>query len=214
MLFRSSAASPPQTATPVPLPPGVPASYEPDDEPGDVPPEALVPREAEVTGTTFARFPSAGTAIVVTYARGEDPFAREQGLLVWRRFPRSPHWRATFGFLDPARKEVLGIRVEIGDATGDGLPDALAFETVGGTGVCGSWRLVQIAEGTAVPAYPLMTCDASMEISADPVGLVLTEAVFKQGDPHCCPSRFRTTQLEWNGEIFEEMSRETHPANP
>ncbi|MBI3647200.1 MAG: hypothetical protein HY240_00320 [Actinobacteria bacterium] len=201
------------TPAPVVLPRGVPASYAPDDEPGDVPPSALVPRDATVTGTWFARSPSGSdTAILVTYARGGDPFAREQGFVVWRRFPTRPHWRATFGFSDPARVGVLAIRVDVGDATGDGLPDALTFESIGGTGDCGAWRLIQIASATAVQVEPPGTCDVTVEISTDPVGLLLTKAIFRPGDAHCCPSAFRTIQLEWNGEGFDVTKKRVSPA--
>lgn len=194
------------------LPPGVPATYAPDEEAGDVPPEALIPKNAEATGTTFPHVPGGEVGIVVTYARGDDPFAREQGLVVWRRFPRSPHWRATFGFRDPASAGVLGIQVQIGEATGDDLPDILTFESVGGTGNCGGWRLIELDAAIETQVEPLDTCDSQVEFSTDPVGLTVTEAVFKAGDAHCCPSRYRVTQLEWNGSEFEVTSRETHPA--
>jgi hypothetical protein len=203
--------SPTPTPSPIVLPPGVPATYAPDDEAGDVPPAALVPKHAEVTGTTFPHFPGGDVGIIVTYARGDDPFAREQGLVVWRRFGRSPHWRATFGFRDPASAAVFGIQVDVGEATGDGLPDALTFESVGGTGDCGGWRLIQLDAALETRVRPLYSCDAQVEFTTDPVGLLVTEAVFKAGDAHCCPSRYRVTQLEWNGAAFEVTSKETHP---
>ncbi|HEV8565406.1 MAG TPA: hypothetical protein VGR41_10865 [Actinomycetota bacterium] len=189
----------------------MPATYEPDDEPGDVPADALIPKNAEATGTAFPHFPGGEIGIVVTYARGDDPFAREQGFVIWRRFDRSPHWHATYGFRDPANAGVLGIQVHIGEATGDDMPDALTFESVGGTGNCGAWRLVQLDAAIDTQVEPPNTCDSQVEFSEDPVGLTLTEAVFKAGDAHCCPSRYRISQLEWNGEEFEVTSRETQP---
>jgi hypothetical protein len=206
----NASASP--TGSPLVLPPGVPTSYAPDDEPGDVPAEALIPKSADVTSTTFPHFPEGEVGIVVTYARGIDPFAREQGLVVWRRFGRSPHWRATYGFRDPARAGVLGIQVQLGEATGDDLPEALTFESVGGTGDCGGWRVIQLGPAIETLVEPPDSCDTQVEFSSDPVGLVITEALFKAGDAHCCPSRYRVTQLEWNGNEFEVTSRETHPA--
>jgi len=205
----SPTTSPSATASPIVLPPGVPASYAPDDEPGDVPVAALIPKTADVTGTEFPRFPQ-GTGIVVTYVRGSDPFAAEHGFVVWRRYGHSPHWRATFGFRDPASAGVLGIQVMLGEATGDDLPDALTFESVGGTGNCGGWRLVQLGLALDEQVEPLNSCDAQVEFSTDPVGLLLTESVFKPGDAHCCPSKYRVSQLEWDGEAFAVTSRETH----
>jgi hypothetical protein len=209
MSSASSSPSTSPTSTPIVLPPGVPTAYAPDDEPGDVPAEALIPKNAEATGTAFPHFPGGEIGIVVTYARGDDPFAREQGLVVWRRFGRSPHWRATHGFHDAASAGVFGIQVQLGEATGDDQPEALTFESIGGTGNCGGWRLIQLGPAIETEVEPLDTCDAQVEFSIDPVGLTLTEAIFKAGDAHCCPSRFRVTQLEYEGEGFEVTSRET-----
>jgi hypothetical protein len=208
----SSASSSPSTSPtsgPIVLPPGVPATYAPDDEAGDVPPEALIPTNAEATGTAFPHFSDGEIGIVVTYARGDDPFAREQGLVVWRRFGRAPHWRATYGFRDPASAGVLGIQVQLGEATGDDQPEALTFESIGGTGNCGGWRVVQLASAIETDIEPLDTCDTEIQFSTDPAGLTINEAIFKAGDAHCCPSRYRVRQLEWDGEAFEVTSRET-----
>lgn len=216
---RSASPTPTPTTPPSPtsgppsLPPGVPAGYGPDDPAGDVPAAALVPRQSTVAGTWFARLPDrGGTAIVVTYARGSDPFRQEHGLVVWRRFSRTPHWRATYGFADQPRQGVLGIQVEVGDATADGAPDVLAFESIGGTGNCGGWRLIQPIDATAVSVLPARTCDTSVVISADPAGLTVTKAVFGPGDAHCCPSAFRITQLGWNGSGFDVTDRHVSPA--
>jgi hypothetical protein len=208
----STTPSPSPTASPIVLPPGVPSSYAPDDEPGDVPVDELIPKTADATGTEFPRFPRGEIGIVVTYVRGTNPFAAEHGFVVWRRFARSPHWRATYGFRDAARAGVLGIQVTLGEATGDDLPDALTFESVGGTGNCGGWRLVQLGLALDDQIEPIDSCDAQIEFSTDPVGLLVTESVFKPGDAHCCPSKYRVTQLEWDGEAFSVMSRETHIA--
>ena len=181
---------------PVVLPPGVPPSYGGDVEPGDLPAERLVPAGATVTGTAF---PGERTAIV-TWSIGDDPFLREQGLVVWRRTPGSaPPWVATFALRDPPRAGVLGIRIDMADATGDGEADALVFGSVGGSGACGTWRLIALAPGADVVTYERDLCDATVEFSADPVGLRVTELVFEPGDPHCCPSRSKTTTLRWDG---------------
>ena len=188
--------SPTPTADPVILPPGVPATYGRDAEPGDLPLDELVPGGAEVTGSAF---PGEDTAIV-TWAAGDDPFRREQGLVVWRRTPGGdPPWMATFALRDPPRAGVLGIRVETADATGDGEADALVFESVGGSGACGTWRLIALAAGADVVTYERDLCDATMRISSRPVGLRVMELVFGPDDPHCCPSGSRTATLEWNG---------------
>jgi hypothetical protein len=39
------------------------------------------------------------------------------------------------------------------------------------------------------------TCDTTIDLSADPPGLVVREAVFAPGDAHCCPARRSTSVL-------------------
>lgn len=191
--------------TPVVLPPGVPPTYGRDVEPGDLPTDRLVPSGADVTGSFF---PGDETAIV-TWAVGDDPFQREQGLVVWRRTAGdAAPWSATFAFRDPSRAGVLGIQVDTGDATGDGEPDALAFESVGGSGACGTWRLIALSPGADAQTYDRDLCDASVGISSDPAGLRVVESVFGPGDPHCCPSGTTTTTLTWTGERWHVRSRE------
>ncbi len=177
-------------------PPGVPPTFPLDVEAADLTFEELVPESAEVTATAL---PGEDVAIV-TWAIGDDPFRREQGLVVWRRTPGDqPPWVATYGFRDPPRAGVLGIQLDTADATGDGEPDALVFENVGGSGTCGTWRLIALAAGGDAQTYQRDLCDATVEISSRPVGLRLIESVFAPGDPHCCPSGTTTAVLVWNG---------------
>jgi hypothetical protein len=199
----SPAVSPSATPEPVVLPPGVPRTYGRDVEPGDLPFDELVPGDADVGETAF---PSELTAIV-TWSVGDDPFGSEHGVVVWRRSPGStPPWRATYALREPARAGVLGIRIETGDATGDLEDDALLFESVGGSGACGTWRLLALEPAGDVSTFDRDLCDASVEIASEPAGLRLTEAVFGPGDPHCCPSGTRTSTLEWNGRRWRVTS--------
>jgi hypothetical protein len=193
---------------PVVLPPGVPATYPRDVEPGDLPPAALVPDGAEVTGTSFA----GPEAVIVTYASGGDPFAREQGLVVWRRFPGGADpWRARLGFRDKPNAGVLGIQVETADVTGDGEPDAISFENVGGSGVCGTWRVLALSAAADTQTYERDLCDATVTASAKPVGIRLTESVFGPGDPHCCPSATRETVLVWTDPKWKVATTKESP---
>ena len=186
-------ASPPAPAT---LPAGLPPGYPLDVEPADLAFDQMVPDGADVTATAF---PGEHTAIAI-WAIGDDPLRREHGLAVWRRTPgEDPPWVATYAFRDPPRAGVLGIRVDTADATGDGEPDALVFENAGGSGTCGTWRLIALAVGGDEQTFVRDLCDASVEFSSRPVGLRLTESVFAPADPHCCPSGTTTTVLVWNG---------------
>jgi hypothetical protein len=198
--------SPPPTVAPVELPRGTPASYRPDDEPGDVPPEALVPADAVVTGTWYERTAGGADVILVAFSRGADPFASEHALLAWMRFADAPHWRPAIAVDERPRAGVLGITVETGDATGDGSPDALVFAATGGSGACGTRRLLDLATRDVVWVLA-MTCDTSVTFTVDPAGLEMVEALFRTGDPHCCPSRLRTSQLEFDGETMVVTDR-------
>jgi hypothetical protein len=186
------------------LPPGVPTSYPRDEDQAELPYDLLVPAGAEATGTWF---PDRGT-VIVTWGVGDDPFLREQGLVVWRRTGLDPPWVATYAFRDPKKAGVLGIQVVTGDATGDGRADALVFENTGGSGACGTWRVVALSPRGDGPTYTNDLCDGSVEISADPVGIRLIESIYGPGDPHCCPSGVRTSTLEWNGTRWHVTSRE------
>lgn len=206
----SVSISPSPSVKPVKLPRGTPKSYRPDDAPGDVPPASLVPSDATVAGTWFADT-SSGATILVAFGRGIDMFASEQALLVWRRFDTNPHWRPVLAVDEPASQGVLGITVTLGDATGDRSLDALAFESTGGSGGCGTWRLLDLAAATDV--WDLVAaCDTQVAFSSHPAGLQMTEAVFKPGDAHCCPSRFRISQLAFDGSTMKVTSRRTEKA--
>jgi hypothetical protein len=106
-------------------------------------------------------------------------------------------WRAVYGFTDPANAGVLGIHALIGDATGDGSPDALMFEDTGGSGACGTWRVIDLAANAGV--FRRKTCDTTIDLASDPVGLVLREAAFAPEDAHCCPSATKVSVLTFDG---------------
>jgi hypothetical protein len=206
----TSASVPPSSATPTTqapplssptpsLPAGVPSAYASDAAAGDVPLEALIPEGADAEGSWYATLPG-GDAIVVAYAEpSNDPFRAPRGLVVWRRFDAAPYWRPVFGLSHPADEGVLAIDAVVADVTGDGSSDALVQESTGGSGACGNWRVIDLAEGTQVWEMADL-CDAQVVPSTQPVGLTLTQAVYKPGDSHCCPSATRTTILSYAGE--------------
>ncbi len=118
------------------VPSGTPASFDDDVDPSDVPPEALIPPGTSVTDAWYAETAAGSTILVAFVDPGTDPFRLEHGLVVWRRFPGEPEpWRPVFGLLDPPERGVIELHAIIGDATGDGSPDALTFENTGGSGV-------------------------------------------------------------------------------
>jgi hypothetical protein len=191
----SPSASP--SIQPVNVPEGTPASFAEDVDASDLPLDELVPHGTTPTDSWPARA-SDGTqfALIAFAAPSDDPFRQERGLVVWRRFDGAPPWRPTFGLSDPADAGVLAIHALIGDATGDGSPDATTFEDAGGSGACGTWRVLDLAANTQV--FKKHACDTTIDISGDPAGLVVREAVFATGDSHCCPSAFRITVLTFD----------------
>lgn len=184
---------------PVDLPAGTPASYRQDVDAAGLPAEALVPRGTTPSDIWPAIAPD-GTqfALVAFAAPSDDPLRRARGIIEWRRFDDPPSWRPVYGVFDPANVGVLDIHTLVGDATADGSPDALTFEDVGGSGTCGTWRVIDLASNAQV--YRTQTCDSTYDISTDPAGLVLRAAVYRPGDAHCCPSATRTTMFVYDGD--------------
>ncbi len=214
-------------ASPSPSPPGH-SPTAPTPTPTSTPtPDLQLPRDAptvlaervdaeDIAGAGYAWLlpPGAGVLqarttegavvqIALAWYRGEDPFARQSGLVVWRRFPDSPPWRAVFAFTDRPGEGVLGIALEQADLTGDGVPDLLVREDTGGTGACARWRVVVSTADGADEAWRHEACDTRVEVSRG--RLVVREAVFGPEDPHCCPSGFRERILAWDGEGFTQI---------
>ena len=205
---HSSTASPAPSPVPEPthleLPPDAPTTVDDaeaisDIAAGDV--RSLVPPGATVAFTEVAAAPF--DQIAVAWERGEDPFAAERGFVLWQRTEDGGAWRAVYAFTDAPRRGVLGIqRPQRGDLTGDGVDELVTFEDRGGSGACGVTRVISPSSGAADEIYKRATCDA--ETSVIGTTLEVREAVYGPDDPHCCPSAFRTTTLEWDGERFVE----------
>lgn len=202
---------PSATVSPVDLPAGTPGSYAEGVDAVDLPPEALVPAGTAPSELWPVVAPD-GTqfALVAFEEPSDDPFRQARGLIVWRRFGDVPPWRPVFGFSDAADAGVVQIRATIGDATGDGSPDALTFEDTGGSGACGVWRVLDLAANAQV--FERQTCDTTIDLSSDPVGLLVREAVFEEGDAHCCPSAFTISILVLQGSSWRVYSSIEQPS--
>jgi hypothetical protein len=195
----SPSSSPSSSVEPVGVPAGTPESYPKNVDAAELPADALIPAGTTPTDSWLAIAPDGTQFTLVAFAAAsDDPFRQARGLIVWRRFLDSPPWRPVYGLSDPAAAGVLGINTLIGDLTGDGSPDALTFEDIGGSGTCGTWRVLDLASNTQV--YRSRTCDATYDVSTDPAGLVLRAAVYRPGDAHCCPSATRTTVFVYDGD--------------
>jgi hypothetical protein len=204
-------SSPSASTSPVSLPPGVPPTYGGDQAAGDVPPASLVAPGATVTGTWFAPQGEL-TSIAVAYSLSGEPLLQEHGLVVWNEYPDAPRWRAVFGFRDKPSAGVLGVQAQTGDATGDGLAEVLTFESTGGSGSCGTYRVIAPSNGSQI--FDETVCDTVIEIATHPAGLQETAAVFGPGDAHCCPSAQKVTRLRYTGSRWKVVSTTTIPIGP
>ncbi len=202
----STPASPSPSPAPD-LPAGVPPSFDDDVASGDVPPAALIPAGTDLAGSWYGAT-SLGEAIVVTWlVPGMDPLRLAHGLAVWRRFDDDgPPWRPVAGQTWGKRSGVLGVDVLPGDVTGDGSDDALVLAQTGGSGACGIYSVFDLAAGAEI--FERDVCDTTIE-PASPPGLIVREAVFRAGDPHCCPSAFRETVLTYDGTSGWVVTSET-----
>jgi hypothetical protein len=184
-----------------PFPPAWAMPIEDDVEPHELDDGELVPPGAELTDRVT--LPAGGglpDQVAVTYVIGDDPFAAEHGFAIWQRFADAPPWSVVFAFVDAPEEGVLGISVQTGELTGDGHDDVLAFEQTGGSGACGRWRVIAATPEGTDRLLQRRTCDT--EILVADGALEMREAVYEPDDPHCCPSAFRFTTLEWDGERF------------
>jgi hypothetical protein len=178
---------------------------------GDVTP--LVPPGSTVMSTSFTGGESASPLeqVAFTWRRGEDPFAAEQGFVVWQRFETDPPWRAVYAFTDAPSEGVLAVDLETMDITRDQIPDFLTLERSGGSGDCGTWRVIVPAAGGTSEVFRRTGCDMQIDIVGD--HLEMHEAVYRPRDPHCCPSAYRITTFEWDGQAFVETSSEVTPTS-
>jgi hypothetical protein len=201
----------PATSPTIDVPVDAPTTYGRRLASDEVPAADLVPPGAEVTSAwrlppTTDRVPQ----IALAWTRGVDPFSSEHGFEVWQLFLDKPPWRVVYAFTDPPSEGVLGVRFDVGDVTDDAIPDALVFEDKGGSGGCGVWRVVQSGVGFATPIFRRSTCDTEIEIASGT--LRIRAAEYEPGDSHCCPSRFRTTTIRWDGTRWTVVDRVVTPA--
>jgi hypothetical protein len=209
---RTVAGSPSPTAPPttspdaarhIVLPARAPTVVEQDVAATDVDLAEMAPRGSAI-GDTWRSSDARVDAIAFAWARADGA----SGFEVWARLPDA--WRVVYAFTDEPPTAVFGVAFEDGDLTADGVPDALTFESTGGSGACGTWRVVRISGEAADEIWSRETCDTDVRIVAGDLGV--RQAVYAPSDPHCCPSAYRTSTFHWTGERWTVVSRSTTPA--
>jgi hypothetical protein len=199
------------TSTPTPslvidVPVDAPTTYGSSQTLDELPVADLVPAGAEVTMVRrLSPTSDRVSQIALAWTRGLDPFSSEHGFQLWQLFREAPAWRVVYAFTDPPSEGVLGVRFDVGDLTGDAIPDALTFEGKPGSGGCGVWRVVRSGAGFATPIFHRSTCDTQIELASGT--LRIRAAVYEPDDSHCCPSRFRTTTIRWDGSGWTVVDR-------
>jgi hypothetical protein len=210
----SSGSIGPSPTSPSPVPTSTPMIDLPKDAPSAfglrvvadrVPLASLVPADAQVSAAWTSSPSDQVPQIALVWTRGSDPFSAQHGFEIWQRFADTPPWRIVYAFTDAPSTGVLGIRLDAGDVTGDGHPDVLTFEDQGGSGACGVWRVVQSTIGGATQIFRRKTCDTEVRLATG--SLRIRAAVYQPGDAHCCPSKFRTTILDWSGQDWTVVER-------
>jgi hypothetical protein len=195
----------------VAVPDDAPTSLAEDVTAAQLADDPPMPRGATLASSWASEGAASTEAVAFAWRRGKQPLAVQNGLEVWIRFPGEEEpWRAVYAFTDPPSSGVLGVSFDEGDLTGDGEADLLSFEDIGGSGACGTWRVVLIADRDATETWARQTCDTRVRIVGG--DLEVREAVFEAGDSHCCPSAFRTTRLRWDGGAWTVVERTTEPA--
>lgn len=210
----SPTASPSPSLSPTPafdLPAGAPTAFDRDLPATEVPIAPLIPEGALSEGVVYLAADGEPRLIAALWSRGEDPLARMLGLVLWAPFEDPPPWRVVYAFTDRPREQVLAIRPQTGELTGDGREDLLTFEETGGTGACGVWRVIAQTDEGAEEILHRETCDTAIDLT-DRGTLLVREAVFAPDDPHCCPSAVRLTTLAWTGTRWRVVERTVEPA--
>jgi hypothetical protein len=187
------------------LPPGAPTTFNQDVAPPGVPIAALAPTGATVSSSWTTPADAGVDAVMFAWTSGGDPVRSGSGFEVWIRSVAMPPWHVVYAFSDAPSSGVLGVRFENGDLTGDDIPDAVTFEDIGGSGACGTWRVVRLDATGAAELLSKQTCDTDVRIVNGE--LRMRAAVYASGDAHCCPSAYRTTTLRWSGEGWDVVGR-------
>jgi hypothetical protein len=102
-----------------------------------------------------------------------------------------------------ARRGAEGLHVETGDFTKDGSADVLVFDALDGSGGCGVYRAVAVADGSVQEVSSTALCEDRGTIHLQRGGLVFRLGESKDpqtaNDIHCCFRYLRTTLKRWNG---------------
>jgi hypothetical protein len=122
-----------------------------------------------------------------------------------------PNLRA---FLDASNGEVDPERIEYADLTEDGVDEAVVPVGSGGEGGdIGVFVYGYTADGLSA-LLSVVTENQSIAAEVEGTSLKLTEPVYGEGDPLCCPSAFRLTTYAWDGSALAVEETQTVEGTP
>lgn len=178
-------------------PPGLPA-YRAAEQPrrfaGSPSPADLVPGDA--VAKQAWRF---GRRIALWWQResfvGSD--LDTGGIVIWQ-----PAWRLAYS-LPFAANAVFRVQARHGDINGDGKPDLLLFEDMGGSAGCGIHRLLASVGAGVRQLYATSDCEDNARLEIAHGALVVYTGLVR--DPrsgsqiHCCWKTWLRTTIRWRG---------------
>lgn len=171
--------------------------------------------------------------LVVTWsipARDDPQYSTRSGVFVWQP-PADPltkpgllhSWELAYALnLRPQAQHVvvgtpsawtreasagLDITLTTGDLTDDGYPEILTFEASGGSGGCGTWRVLSGQNGAFDSLLRRETCEADIAIRNG--NLRIDQSYQPKGCDAIHGCARRRTVLRWDGSGFERISRRT-----
>ena len=117
-------------------------------------------------------------------------------------------------FLDASNGEVDPERMEYVDLTEDGVDDAVVRVGSGGEGGdIGVFVYGYTSQGLSA-LLDVNPESGSLAAEVDGASLVVTEPVYGEGDPLCCPSAFRVTTYAWDGSALAIEDAQTIEGTP
>jgi hypothetical protein len=177
----------------------------------------FVPSDAQVLNAWT--LPAAGGVpeqVAVTWRRQthRDDYA-EYALVIWERSgsPGAPSWRRIHR-LDKYRYaqkvDVEDIAVHVGDVSGDGHLDVLAYQDGDGSGGCGDYDLLVTAPAAVHNVFHAEECSDNTVIALRPNALVIDRGLaYAPHGNHIHPvfRTFRRTIKRWNGRRLVTVHR-------
>jgi len=103
-------------------------------------------------------------------------------------------------------------RTGYADLTEDGVDDAVVPVSSGGEGGDIAVFVFGYQDGELTELLRVMPEDSSLHAETVDGALTITEPVFAEGDPLCCPSQLRRTTYRWDGSELSLADDETVPA--